>query len=185
MSIPCLTIQLSQILQTARCELSCQKFCGPHSFLQFRVPGFLLESHIPNQAVYAPFGALTPPTDNCDECVQICDVVDVVTGTHERGHGYVTEVQRLTGILKFRSSDPATHGHSIEVPISVVLFKPDDCAFKFTPDQGYNVRQGDVVITVRGDHIGKSGTVSRVRLEEKLLDIAWDMDPQVSYIDLS
>lgn len=47
------------------------------------------------------------------------------------------------------------------------------------------MRQGDVVTTVRGDHIGKSGTVSRVRLEEKLLDITWDMDPQVSYIDLS
>ena len=47
------------------------------------------------------------------------------------------------------------------------------------------MRQGDVVTAVRGNHIGKTGTASRVHLEEKLLNIAWDMDPWVSYIDLS
>ena len=34
------------------------------------------------------------------------------------------------------------------------------------------MRQGDPVVVVRGDFIGKSGAVSRVDLDQKTLDVA-------------
>ena len=156
--------------------------------LQFRVPGFLLESHTPDQPVYAPLGVLASSTaENCDD-VQIGDIVDLRGGC-DRGYnrGYVTEVRRADGTLTFVSTEHDRVGQRFEVPISAVHFIPDPRAMKFTPDRGYNVKPGDLVFVVRGDHRGKTGTVSQVSLEEKALVISYHpgpQDPQVSSVIL-
>ena len=53
-----------------------------------------------------------------------------------------------------------------------VEFTPDSCALQFSADRGYDVRKDDPVVVVRGDFIGRSGTVFQVNLDQKTLDVA-------------
>lgn len=139
-----------------------------------------MESHVPDQPVYAPISSLTPSIAIEDDSVQIGDAVDVYEGSHRGERGYVTEVHQLAGTLKFVSSREETSGHQFVVPILVTAFKPDPRVLKYTVERGFDVRPGEDLIIMRGKHRGKRGIVSRVRLEDKSLDIAHHLEPHVS-----
>jgi hypothetical protein len=166
--------------------LFCFHMNSPQRYiLQFQVPEFLLESHTPDQAVYAPVGVLAPTRANNVDSVQVNDAVEVISGTYTFKRGYVIQVNRLAGILTFTSSDESDHGHKYDVAISVVDFMPDHRALKFTPERGFNVAPGDFVVAVRGDYIGKGGVVTRVCLDQEVLDIASNANSNVSQLDSS
>ncbi|KAG6370385.1 hypothetical protein JVT61DRAFT_12106 [Boletus reticuloceps] len=140
---------------------------------EFQVLQHLLESHSPDQQVWAPVGVINPSAaDNSLEQVEVGDQVDVKCGPHTGGTGFVLSVQRPAGTLTFVSTHPVDRSHKYRVSIDSVTFTPDHRALKLTPDRGYNVKRGDAVVVIRGDHRGKAGTVVRVLTENRALEVA-------------
>lgn len=112
------------------------------------------------------------------EQVEVGDRVEVRRGRHTGATGFVVSVERSAGTLTFISLGNVNY----KVPIDMVSFTPDHRALQFTPERGYNVKQGDTVIVVRGDYKGSCGTVTRVSLENKVLEVAPPGNPGVSNI---
>ncbi|KAH0826466.1 hypothetical protein J3R83DRAFT_5467 [Lanmaoa asiatica] len=140
---------------------------------EFRVLQHLLESHSPDQQVWAPVGVINPSAaDNSLEQVEVGDRVDVKCGPHTGGTGFVLSVQRLAGTLTFVSTHPVDRSRKYRVSIDSVTFTPDHRALKLTTDRGYNVKRGDAVVVIRGDHRGMAGTVVRVLTENRALEVA-------------
>ncbi|KAF8547337.1 hypothetical protein OG21DRAFT_1490316 [Imleria badia] len=140
--------------------------------IKFQAPQHLLKFYLPDQQILAPVGVLNPsPVDSSVEQVEVGDTVRVTSGPLASKIGFVLSVKRLASTLTFYSIHSDDLHHKYEISITSVTFLPDAHGLKFTHEWGYNVREGDGVIVVRGDHRGKSGTVSRVHLEERVLDI--------------
>lgn len=125
-------------------------------------------------------GVLNPSIKSLVEQVEIGDTVEVRRGSHAGQTGVAFSVERLAGMLSFMSSDNVLY----KVPIDTVSFTPDHRALQFSPERGYNVRQGDVVMVIRGDHRGASGTVINVNLESKILELAPSESPMVSCVHI-
>lgn len=142
----------------------------------------MLESHAPEQPIWAPFGVLTPAADHSTDSVQVGDTAEVKSGSHEGFSGRITQVNRLAGTLNIIGLHSPFRGRQVEVPLTCVDFTPDHRALRFTADRGYDVRQGDPVVVVRGDFIGKSGMVTQVNLDRKTLDVASTFNPSVCLI---
>jgi ribosomal protein L24 len=120
-----------------------------------------------------------PFVDHSSDSVQIGDTACIKTGLHEGFVGCVTEIKRLAGTLTIVGKLAKSCSHHVEVPVMSVEFVPSSCALRFTADHGYDVRTDDPVVVIRADFIGRSGTVSRVNLDQKTLDVALTFNPSV------
>ncbi|KAH0826000.1 hypothetical protein J3R83DRAFT_7469 [Lanmaoa asiatica] len=135
---------------------------------EFQVSQHLLESHSPDQQVWAPVGVLNPSiAEGPVEQVQIGDMVEVRHGPHTGKTGFVFSVERPASTLSFVSSDNVVY----KVPTDTVSFTPDRRTLQFSPERGYDVRQGDTITVLRGDYRGVYGTATKVCLESKVLEI--------------
>ena len=128
---------------------------------------------------------LSPSADHSTDSVQISDTVRIKAGWHEGFVGCVTEIRWLAGTLTIVGKLADFRSHHVEVPVTSVEFMPDSRALRFSADRGYNVRKDDPVVVVRGDSIGRSGTVFQVNLDQKTLDVASTFNPSVRVMHTS
>ncbi|KIJ09726.1 hypothetical protein PAXINDRAFT_17203 [Paxillus involutus ATCC 200175] len=143
---------------------------------EIRVPSFLLESYVPDQRLWTPFSSLSPSVESPTEDIQSGDIADVVAGPHVGVRGAVTSVHHLAGTVQL-SPLPPHLGPPFNIQRSSVTFTPHPQALKFSHARGYDIRLGDHVVVVRGDGVGKTGVVSQVDLDKKVLKVAATWNP--------
>lgn len=111
----------------------------------------------------------TTTSEETRDDVQVGDAAEVVSGPH---CGYLGTVETICSSMVCLR--PYLPGYALTVDVKLAKFLPPPNSLRYSPEQGYNVRSGDVVEVVRGRWIGRRGIVGAIDLQKKILEVnAW------------